>query len=67
MGSQLRGRVDAAAEGGRWSLVVVAVLAVGPEGLETALFLWAATKAGTRETVGTVTPTCEYVGQALVS
>jgi high-affinity iron transporter len=59
LGSELRGRIDDAAEGGRWSLAVVAVLAVGREGLETALFLWAATKAGTRETVGSVTPTWE--------
>ncbi len=59
LGGELRGQVDVAAEGGRWSLAVVAVLAVGREGLETALFLWAATKAGTRETVGTITPTWE--------
>ena len=66
LGGQLRGQVDVAAEGGRWSLAVVAVLAVGREGLETALFLWAATKAGTRESVGTVTPTWEpLLGAAL--
>lgn len=59
MSGELRGAIDSAAEGSRWSLVVVAVLAVGREGLETALFLWAATKAGTRESVGTVTPTWE--------
>ena len=59
LGGELRGQIDDAAEGGRWSLALVAVLAVGREGLETALFLWAATKAGTRETVGTVTPTWE--------
>ena len=46
---ELRGRVDVAAEGGAWSLALVAVLAVGREGLETALFLWAATEAGTRD------------------
>lgn len=56
---ELRGQIDAAAEGSRWSLVVVAVLAVGREGLETALFLWAATQAGTRESVGSITPTWE--------
>lgn len=42
----LRGRVDAAAES-RWSLVVVAFLAVGREGLETALILWTATRTAT--------------------
>jgi high-affinity iron transporter len=51
---ELRGRVDSAAGGSVWSLTVVAVLAVGREGLETALFLWAATEAGTRAT-GTAT------------
>jgi high-affinity iron transporter len=66
LGGTLRGQIDVAAEGGRWSLAVVAVLAVGREGLETALFLWAATKAGTRESVGTVTPTWEpLLGAAL--
>lgn len=59
LSGELRGQIDHAAEGGRWSLVVVAMLAVGREGLETALFLWAATKAGTREAVGSVTPTWE--------
>lgn len=59
LSGELRGQIDKAAEGGRWSLVVVAVLAVGREGLETALFLWAATQAGTREAVGSVTPTWE--------
>ncbi|MEO6509756.1 MAG: iron uptake transporter permease EfeU [Nocardioides sp.] len=46
---ELRGRIDQAAEGGAWSLALVALLAVGREGLETALFLWAATQAGTRD------------------
>ncbi|MDO9455440.1 iron uptake transporter permease EfeU [Nocardioides sp.] len=66
LSGELRGQVDRAAEGGRWSLVLVAVLAVGREGLETALFLWAATQAGTREAVGSVTPTWEpLVGAGL--
>lgn len=47
LGAELRGQVDRAAEAGRWSLAVVAMLAVGREGLETALFLWAATNAAT--------------------
>ncbi|WP_148615664.1 iron uptake transporter permease EfeU [Nocardioides rubriscoriae] len=66
LSGELRGRVDRAAEGGRWSLVLVAVLAVGREGLETALFLWAATQAGTRDAVGTVAPTWQpLLGAAL--
>ena len=44
LSGQLKGQVDAAAAAGRASLVVVAMLAVGREGLETALFLWAATR-----------------------
>ena len=45
MSGELRSQVDKAAEAKPWSLVVVAMLAVGREGLETALFLWAATRA----------------------
>lgn len=41
---ELEGRVDDAAAG-RASLVVLALLAVGREGLETALFLWAGAQA----------------------
>jgi high-affinity iron transporter len=54
--SELRSQIDRAADAGRWSLVVVALLAVGREGLETALFLWAATEATARETGSTVSP-----------
>lgn len=42
---ELEGRLDEAISTGTWSLVVLAALAVGREGLETALFLWAAAKA----------------------
>jgi high-affinity iron transporter len=46
LSGDLKGQVDrAAAAGGAASLVLVAMLAVGREGLETALFLWAATQA----------------------
>ena len=45
MSGELRSQVDKAAEAKPWSLVVVAMLAVGREGLETALFFWAATRA----------------------
>ncbi len=45
LSGELKGAVDKAAAAGGLSLVVVAMLAVGREGLETALFLWAATQA----------------------
>ena len=66
MGGELRGRVDDAAASSPWSLVVVAVLAVGREGLETALFLWSATQAATRDAAGIAPPTWEpLLGAAL--
>ncbi len=42
---QLEGRVDLAIGRGGFSLALVAALAVGREGLETALFLWSAARA----------------------
>ena len=57
LSGDLRGQVDrAAAAGGGASLVLVAILAVGREGLETALFLWAATQAATSGPASTVGP-----------
>jgi high-affinity iron transporter len=47
LSGELRSKIDTAAEAGRASLVFVAFLAVGREGLETALFLWSATQAAT--------------------
>lgn len=47
LSGDLRGKIDVAAEGGWFSMALIALLAVGREGLETALFLWAATRAGT--------------------
>lgn len=54
LSGELKGAVDKAAAS-RWSLVGVAALAVGREGLETALFIWAATEA-TSTTDGTTQP-----------
>lgn len=57
LAGELRGRVDAAAVR-PWTLALVAVLAVGREGLETALFLWSTTNAagadGSEALVGAV-------------
>lgn len=51
----LRSRIDAT-DGKSISLVIVAILAVGREGLETALFLWAATKSAGRTGSGNLAP-----------
>ncbi len=47
LSGELKGKVDLAAEAGWASLAFVAFLAVGREGLETALFLWSATQGVT--------------------
>ncbi len=55
--ADLTSRLDSAVEGGRWAIVLMALLAVGREGLETALFLWAgaqATGESTRPLLGAV-------------
>lgn len=43
--AQLHGRLDAALVAGGGAVMLVTLLAVGREGLETALFLWAAARA----------------------
>jgi high-affinity iron transporter len=62
LSGQLRSQIDLAADAKPWSLVLVAALAVGREGLETALFLWAATQAAARDSGGTTSP---LIGAAL--
>lgn len=46
----LQAKVDAASQVGWWALALAAFLAVGREGLETALFLWPTVKAAGSET-----------------
>ena len=66
LAGELRGQIDRAAEAGRWSLAAVAALAVGREGLETALFLWAATETATgTNTAATVPAWQPLTGAAL--
>lgn len=55
LASDLRHQVDAAADR-PWTLPLIAALAVGREGLETALFIWAATKAAAAEGGSTTAP-----------
>jgi high-affinity iron transporter len=61
LSGELKGAVDRAAHAGGLSLVLVAMLAVGREGLETALFLWAATQAAS----GSGSSTGPLLGAAL--
>jgi high-affinity iron transporter len=49
LATDLRAHIDAGST--PWSLVLLAALAVGREGLETALFLWAATRSALRDGV----------------
>ncbi|MEV6589390.1 iron uptake transporter permease EfeU [Streptomyces acidicola] len=50
--SELHGKLDAALQMGTGALVATAFLAVGREGLETALFVWASVRASSDGTQG---------------
>ncbi len=55
LATDLRARMDAS-DGKPWSLIVIAALAVGREGIETAVFLWAASRAAIQDGQSTVEP-----------
>ncbi|MEN8655359.1 iron uptake transporter permease EfeU [Streptomyces sp. 21So2-11] len=54
--ADLHGKLDAALQMGTGALVATAFLAVGREGLETALFVWASVRAATEESGSTSAP-----------
>lgn len=54
--AELHGKLDAALRMGTGALVATAFLAVGREGLETALFVWASVRAATDESNSTQEP-----------
>ena len=56
LSGELKSALDGAAQGHWWQLALVAALAVGREGLETALFLWAATRTAAAEGGSTTAP-----------
>jgi len=65
LAAQMRGQVEMAAAFGAGALAVTAFLAVGREGLETTLFLWAAAKA-TGQTLAPLVGAALGLGAAVV-
>src|SRR6478609_5218669 len=65
MKSDLHHKLDDALGAGKQAVLVVAMLAVGREGLETALFLWASAQATTGSAAGTGPSYGPLVGAAL--
>ncbi|MBJ7357498.1 iron uptake transporter permease EfeU [Nocardioides sp.] len=64
IGTRLRGSIDSAVEGSRWSLALIAFLSVGREGLETALILWTSTRAAVGRDLS---PTAEQTATPLLA
>ena len=51
---ELQSQLDKAVEGSAWGLVIVGVLSVGREGVETALFVWASVNSSGNALLGTL-------------
>ncbi|GAA3844985.1 iron uptake transporter permease EfeU [Streptomyces phyllanthi] len=64
--SELHGRLDAALRTGTGALVATAFLAVGREGLETALFVWASVRASSDGTQGPLIGVLSGIATAIV-
>ncbi|BBC37002.1 uncharacterized protein SGFS_082960 [Streptomyces graminofaciens] len=64
--SELHGRLDAALQMGTGALVATAFLAVGREGLETALFVWASVRASSDGTQGPLVGVLLGIATAIV-
>jgi len=65
MKAGLHSKLDDAIGAGQKAVLVVALLAVGREGLETALFLWAGAQATSGNTPGTTPNAAPLIGAAL--
>lgn len=64
---ELQGQLDKAVAGSAIGLVVLGVLSVGREGVETALFVWAAVNSGGDAVLGTVSAVVGIVISVVIS
>jgi high-affinity iron transporter len=67
LGSELRAGVDRAVMGSTLALVVLGIVSVGREGVETALFVWASVNAGADAVLGTIGAVVGILAAVVVS